>query len=225
MRVLVADDHPLVRNALARTVLRADPQAEVFEAHDFPTTRARFETRPPDLALLDLNMPGMRGCQGLKDLRRAFPTIALIVASGQEDAPTVRAVLATGINGFFPKTASADLLMEAIHPVRAGGVYVPPQALADFRDGVPPKVLVLVPPAVREAHSSRDRNLLGAAPCPRHRRCFRIEASFGNIFPISCGVVLQLASRSRRHWPANWTSARDVRHSPPDLLEILGAPA
>ena len=139
MRVLVADDHPLVRNALARTVLRAEPQAEVFEAHDFPTTLARFETRPPDLALLDLNMPGMRGCQGLKDLRRAFPTIALIVASGQEDAPTVRAVLATGINGFFPKTASADLLMEAIHLVRAGGVFVPPQALADFRDGVLPK--------------------------------------------------------------------------------------
>jgi len=139
MRVLVADDHPLVRNALARTVLRAEPQAEVFEAHDFPTTLARFETRPPDLALLDLNMPGMRGCQGLKDLRREFPTIALIVASGQEDAPTVRAVLATGINGFFPKTASADLLMEAIHLVRAGGVFVPPQALADFRHGIPPK--------------------------------------------------------------------------------------
>ena len=139
MRVLVADDHPLVRNALARTVLRADPEAEVFEAQDFPTTLARFETRPPDLALLDLNMPGMRGCQGLKELRRQFPTIALIVASGQEDPTTVRAVLATGINGFFPKTASADLLMEAIRLVRAGGVYVPLHALADFHDGVSPR--------------------------------------------------------------------------------------
>jgi DNA-binding NarL/FixJ family response regulator len=139
VKVLVADDHPLVRNALARTVLRADPEADVFEAHDFPTTLARFETRPPDLALLDLNMPGMRGCQGLTELRRQFPTIALIVASGQEDPTTVRAVLATGINGFFPKTGSADLLLEAIHLVRMGGVYVPPHALADLRDGSAPK--------------------------------------------------------------------------------------
>ena len=139
MKVLVADDHPLVRNALAGTVRRAEPAAAVFESADFPATVDLFETLSPDLAVLDLNMPGMKGCHGLREVRRRFPTVPLIVASGQEDPPTIRAVLATGINGFFPKTASADLLMEAIHLVRAGGVYVPLNALADFRDGLPPK--------------------------------------------------------------------------------------
>jgi DNA-binding NarL/FixJ family response regulator len=138
MKVLIADDHPLVRDALARTVRRADVQAEVHEAHDFDSARALCEHEAPALALVDLNMPGMQGLDGVRRLRQQFPHVALIVASGQEDAPTIRAVLATGAHGFFPKSAAPELLLQVIRLVQAGGVYVPEGVLADFHDGLPP---------------------------------------------------------------------------------------
>lgn len=136
--VLVADDHPMVRDALALTVRRADAHAEVHEAHDFATAHALCEALSPELALLDLNMPGMNGLEGLRQIRQHFPDMALIVVSGQEDPPTMRAVLATGANGFFPKAATPDLLLQAIHLVQAGGVYMPAEVLGDFHDGAPP---------------------------------------------------------------------------------------
>lgn len=138
MKVLVADDHPLVRDALTRTVRRADADAEIHEAQDFATTQSLCVALLPDLVLLDLNMPGMDGLEGVRRLRRQFPGLALLVASGQEDAPTIRAVLATGASGFFPKTAAPELLLQAIRMIQADGVYVPAGALADFHDGLPP---------------------------------------------------------------------------------------
>lgn len=138
MRIVVADDHPLVRDALARTVRRADPSAEVHEAQDYASVQCLCTALAPELALVDLNMPGMNGVEGLRLLRRQFPALAIIVASGQEDPPTIRNVLSAGANGFFPKTADPELLLQAIRLVQAGGVYVPAGVLADFQDGLPP---------------------------------------------------------------------------------------
>lgn len=138
MNVLVADDHPLVRDALCRTVQRALGQVTVHEAADFAGVQAQCTASAPALALVDLNMPGMNGFDGLRWLRTHFPAIAVIIASGQEDAPTIRAVLATGARGFFPKSAAPELLLQAIRLVQAGGVYVPEGAMANFQDGLPP---------------------------------------------------------------------------------------
>lgn len=138
MNVLVADDHPLVRDALCRTVLRAEAQAHVVEAADFAGVQAQCLAAMPTLALVDLNMPGMNGLDGLRWLRETYPAMNLIVASGQEDAPTIRAVLGAGARGFFPKSDPPELLLQAIRLVQAGGVYVPAGVLADFRDGIPP---------------------------------------------------------------------------------------
>jgi DNA-binding NarL/FixJ family response regulator len=131
MKLLVADDHPLVRDALARTLRRIEPDADVHEAGDFATVQRICETLDPVLALLDLNMPGMNGVEGLRTLRRRFPHLFVIVASGQQDPPTIRCVLAAGANGFFPKSSESDLLLQAVRLVLAGGSYVPMDALAD----------------------------------------------------------------------------------------------
>lgn len=142
MRVLVADDHPLVRDALARTVrgLRArDGEAgdvEVAEAGDLPTALAAL-AQPVMLAVVDLQMPGMEGLAGLQRLREALDGRPLVVASGQDDPATIRAVLAAGVAGFIPKTAGADMLLQALRLVLGGGVYVPPQALAGLSAPVP----------------------------------------------------------------------------------------
>jgi DNA-binding NarL/FixJ family response regulator len=138
VKVLIADDHPLVRDALTRTVHRVDAQAEVHEAQDFAGTLCLCEALQPQLALLDLNMPGMNGLEGLRGLRQQFPQLLMIVASGQEDPPTIRAVLAAGARGFFPKSEPPELLLQAIRTVQAGGVYMPAGVLADFRNGAPP---------------------------------------------------------------------------------------
>ena len=102
MRVLIADDHPLVRDALARTLHELDTAAEVLQAGDLDSLLRLAQAEPADLALLDLNMPGMNGVAGLRRLRQALPTLPVVVASGQDDAATIRAVLAAGAVGFIP---------------------------------------------------------------------------------------------------------------------------
>ena len=126
MKILVADDHPLVRDALtARTVASLDVDVRVYEAADFAALRCLAGEHNLDLALVDLNMPGMQGISGLRALRSESPTLVLVVASAQDDATTIRNVLATGVSGFIPKTESRDVVLQAIRLVQAGGLCVP----------------------------------------------------------------------------------------------------
>ena len=137
MKVLIADDHPMVRDALARTVRELDARAEVQQAGDFDSLLRLAVGNagdPVDLALLDLNMPGMNGIDGLRRLREQLPTLPVVVASGQDDAQTIRAVLGAGAAGFIPKSERAEVLLSALRLVLAGGVYVPARLL----DAPPP---------------------------------------------------------------------------------------
>jgi DNA-binding NarL/FixJ family response regulator len=132
MKVLIADDHPLVRDALARIVRELDADAQVQQAGDFDTLlRLALDdaAAPADLVLLDLNMPGMRGTAGLLCLRERQPTLRVVVASGQDDPATIRAVLATGAAGFVPKSERPEVLLGALRLVLAGGLYVPARSL------------------------------------------------------------------------------------------------
>jgi DNA-binding NarL/FixJ family response regulator len=129
MRVLIADDHPLVRDALARSVRELEAGAEVLEAGDLEVLLRLARDGNADLALVDLNMPGMGGVAGVRRLREAAPTLPVVVASGQEDAATIRAVLAAGALGFIPKSERPEVLLGALRLVRAGGMYVPPRLL------------------------------------------------------------------------------------------------
>lgn len=138
MDVLIADDHPLVRDALATVVRQLDADARVVQVGDYPTLFEHVVAEVPDLLLIDLNMPGMNGLDGLRRLRERFPSLAVIVASGQDDPATIRGALATGVNGFIPKSDSPALLLQALRTVRAGGVYIPLRTLGDFQHGQPP---------------------------------------------------------------------------------------
>jgi DNA-binding NarL/FixJ family response regulator len=129
MKVLIADDHPLVRDALAHALLELDPALQALQTDSLEGLIELARAGSADLALVDLNMPGMNGTDGLLQLRRAAPTLPLVVASGQDDAATIRAVLATGAAGFIPKSERADVLIGALQLVLAGGTYVPPSLL------------------------------------------------------------------------------------------------
>jgi DNA-binding NarL/FixJ family response regulator len=129
VKVLIADDHPLVRDALARTVHELDAAVQVHEAGDLDALLRLAVDGGADLALVDLNMPGMDGVEGVRRLREAAPTLPIVVASGQEDPATIRAVLAAGAVGFIPKSERSEVLLGALRLVQSGGTYVPARML------------------------------------------------------------------------------------------------
>jgi DNA-binding NarL/FixJ family response regulator len=130
MNVLIVDDHPMVRDALTQTVQALAETVEVCQACDYAGLMSALCRAAFDLALVDLQMPGMDGVAGVVRIRAAAPMLPLVVASGQEDAQTIRAVLAAGAAGFVPKTSSSSVMVNALRLVLAGGVFVPPQMLS-----------------------------------------------------------------------------------------------
>ena len=124
-RVLIADDHPLMRAALAQAVTQAFPGVEVREAAGYDELVAELAGTSPELVLLDLHMPGMSGFIGLMMLRAGHPEIPVIVVSASEDAATVRRSLDYGASGFVPKSAPLGRVAEAIRAVLDGEVWLP----------------------------------------------------------------------------------------------------
>ncbi len=138
MKVLIADDHPMMRDALKRTLLLVEPAAEVLEAADYAGAVQALQSQALDLALLDLHMPGMDRVDGLRRLRLRFAGVPMVVASGEDDPVVMRATLAAGARGFLPKSEAPEVLQQALRLVLGGGTYLPAQALADLRHGAPP---------------------------------------------------------------------------------------
>ena len=129
MRVLIADDHPLYREALRAQIERLFPDATVDEATSFDDVMRRDGIRDKGygLFLVDFHMPGMSPA-GLRELARTFPNVPIAVISGTANAADVRSVVQAGVRGFIPKTATGAHLMHALQLLLAGGTSVP----ADF---------------------------------------------------------------------------------------------
>jgi len=127
VRILIADDHPLVRGALAQAVSGAAPGADILEAGDLEgVTRVFSEGQDVDLILLDLAMPGVRGFSGLMYLRAEHPEVPVIVVSGNEDRAVIRRCIDFGASGFVPKTTPIEGMREAVRKVLEGGIWTPP---------------------------------------------------------------------------------------------------
>lgn len=130
--IVVADDHPLFRDALSGIISTGFSGASVVSAEDLTTTiKALEETKDVDLVLLDLNMPGVQGFSGLIFLRGQYPTIPIIVVSGSEDLDTIRRSISLGASGFIPKSSDTQTIKSAMNSVLDGGVWVPDQAAID----------------------------------------------------------------------------------------------
>jgi DNA-binding NarL/FixJ family response regulator len=127
LRVLIADDHPLVVGGLREAVLAAAPAAEIVVAHDFDSMAAALEASPDaDLVLLDLTMPGVRGFSGLLFMRSERPSTPVIVVSGNEDRAVIRHCLEFGAAAFIPKSTGLETMRKAIVQVLDGGRWTPP---------------------------------------------------------------------------------------------------
>jgi DNA-binding NarL/FixJ family response regulator len=127
VRVLIADDHPLVLGALRQAASGAIPGAKIHEANDFESLAAALEETPDmDLVLLDLTMPGVRGYSGLLFLRSERPGVPVIVVSGNEDRAVMRHCIEFGAAAYVPKSVDVETMRAAIRKVLEGGQWTPP---------------------------------------------------------------------------------------------------
>jgi DNA-binding NarL/FixJ family response regulator len=130
--VLVADDHPLFREALRHALDRAIPGAEVIEADTVAALIAVAESHAQaDLLLLDLNMPGAQGFSALVQMRAHYPTLPVVIISANEDPAIIRRAIAHGAAGFVPKSSSVEQMVTALGAVLEGDVWFPPSVDLD----------------------------------------------------------------------------------------------
>jgi DNA-binding NarL/FixJ family response regulator len=132
--VLIADDHPLYCDALRAIVPQACPGADISEANSQEEVLAAVAgERVFDLVLLDLNLPGALGLSCLQALRRLTPTTPIVVVSAVDDPRIMQDVIMGGANAFVPKSASGQVLINALRVILAGGTYMPAGVLAAMR--------------------------------------------------------------------------------------------
>lgn len=125
-RVLVADDHPLFREALVGRLQRLLPGSAIVEVDSLPALQSEIDTgEEPDLLLLDLHMPGADGLSALVHARALLPATAVLVVSALEDPAVVHRALGLGAAGFIPKSASLSEIGRALARVLAGEIAVP----------------------------------------------------------------------------------------------------
>jgi DNA-binding NarL/FixJ family response regulator len=130
--ILIADDHPLFRDALRRAVLGAVPEASVHCADSVHVLLGLIDQFPDtELLLLDLHMPGARGYSALVHIRSQYPGLPTIVVSGHEEALVARRALAHGASAYIPKSTSAEGIVTAIRAVIDGDVWHPQGLLGE----------------------------------------------------------------------------------------------
>lgn len=137
-KVLIADDHPLFREAL-RVALSDACEGEdntILEAEDLEAIKEQIRTNEDlDLILLDLKIPGVTGFSGLVEVRQSFPDIPIVVVSATEERATIREALTFGAAGFIPKSLGRHEIAKAIQMVIDGELFVPEQAEAEAAVG------------------------------------------------------------------------------------------
>ena len=130
MKILVVDDHVLIRDALRGVLTELDDAANVLEAADGATAmRLLEENTDLNLVLLDLTLPDRDGFSLMAELKTRHPTTSVVVMSALQDRASVTRALDLGALGFIPKSAQRDVMLSALRLIFSGGIYIPPQIL------------------------------------------------------------------------------------------------
>ena len=131
MKILVVDDHVLIREAMRGVLRELKGEATVIlEASDSRQAMCQIEQNPDvELVLLDLGLPDRDGLEMLSELRNRYPTISVVVLSAKQDRDTVMTALDLGALGFIPKSGQRDVMLSAFNLIFSGGVYIPPEIL------------------------------------------------------------------------------------------------
>jgi DNA-binding NarL/FixJ family response regulator len=130
MKVLLVDDHVLIREALHGVVMELKEDAAIVEAPDSRQAMQRIVENPDlELILLDLNLPDCSGFDLLAELRERHPAISVVMLSASNDRNDIARALDLGALGFIPKSAPREVMLSAFKLIFSGGIYVPPEIL------------------------------------------------------------------------------------------------
>ncbi len=125
-RFVIVDDHPLFRGALRLALSSSKTNADIVEIGDLESAKTLIrDSTDIDLVLLDLSLQGVGGLAGLISLRALQPSVPIAIVSATDDPVTIRAALALGASGFIPKSASPEVINQAVQTVLDGGVWSP----------------------------------------------------------------------------------------------------
>jgi two-component system nitrate/nitrite response regulator NarL len=132
MRILVADDHPLYREAVVRQISKMFPEASVVEAETLREAAAIAQTpmQMPSLFILDFYMPGM-SIESIADVSRNFSDVPILILSGWLSASTIQSIIQAGARGFLPKTSTPEQFSYTVQLLLAGGTSVPAELLTE----------------------------------------------------------------------------------------------
>ena len=177
--VLIADDHPLFREALKFAVSQTLLGAQIVEADSVDSLFAALEAHGQlELLLLDLSMPGAQGFSALVQARAHYPTVPVIVISAREDGDIIERTLAHGAAGFVPKSSPIAAISDALRVVLQGGVWMPAKTGGGIVGGI-----------VKE-RASGDRAILDSAEADAASRLGMLTPQqFRVLAMVSAGLI------------------------------------
>jgi len=124
--IIVADDHPLFREAIKQVLPQVVADCEIIEAESYYELQHALENNADvDLVLMDLHMPGNKGFAGLSLVKSEYPAVAVVMVSASDSANIIRRSFAFGASGYIPKSSSFEVIKQAINAVMQGEIWVP----------------------------------------------------------------------------------------------------
>ena len=136
MRIIIADDHTLVRTGLKNVLISLSQDIEVIECGTYAETIAHTKNSACiDILFLDLMMPGMDGFSGVRELCQQLIDVSVVVVSAKEQPSDVAQAIECGAMGYIPKSLSSEVLKNALRLVLSGSMYLPPHLVSRTGDG------------------------------------------------------------------------------------------
>jgi DNA-binding NarL/FixJ family response regulator len=161
MKLILADDHTLFRNGMALLLRAHCAKCEIWEGDGLETALAEATAHPDaEVALLDLNMPGMDGVQGIRRFIEMNPGLPVVILTGAEEPKQIQEVLAAGASGFIPKSSTPAVMLSAVQLVLAGGTYIPPQFLSNATAASAPPAPATIRERAQTQLTERQRQVL-----------------------------------------------------------------
>jgi DNA-binding NarL/FixJ family response regulator len=127
IKVLIADDHPLLVAGIRRTLEQSEDIEIVGEAHSGPELMQLVERRGPDVVLMDLRMPGVVGTECIERLRESRPELKMVVLSACDDRPSIDSALNAGANAYIVKSVNTSDIASVIRQASGGAVFHAPR--------------------------------------------------------------------------------------------------
>jgi DNA-binding NarL/FixJ family response regulator len=154
IKVLIADDHPLIIAGIRRTIDHVDDMEVVGEARSGPELMQLIERRRPDLVLMDLKMPGVAGAEAIHRIRQRWPDVKTVVLSACDDRPTIDSALLAGASAYVLKSAHTIDIASVLRQASSGAVFHAPTSS--------PAPVGLPETPARPALTERERSILTA---------------------------------------------------------------